>query len=210
LLLVLKRKRTKTKSDSVNDIKSDIQKDKKMVTKNLSKVESIKKDTHFKPITTHKTNNIFISYRRNDSADVTGRIYDRLVLKFGNDSIFKDVDSIPLGVDFREHLDEMVSQCEVFITIIGDQWLYYVNSEGHRSLDDPKDFVRIEIESALKRRIPVIPILVRGATIPKEEELPTSLRGLAYRNGIPIRPDPDFHKDMDRLISGLDKILNKP
>jgi uncharacterized membrane protein YeaQ/YmgE (transglycosylase-associated protein family) len=153
---------------------------------------------------------IFVSYRRTDSADVTGRIYDRLVEGFGRASIFKDVDSIPLGSDFKEYLDEKVSECNVLLAIIGDRWLEASDSMGRSRLEDPNDFVRIEIESALARGIPVIPLLVRGAFMPSEEKLPASLRKLVYRNGIQIRPDPDFHRDMERLISALKKSMLTP
>ena len=146
---------------------------------------------------------IFISYRRSDSAHVAGRVYDRLVGDFGKAPIFKDVDSIPLGLDFKEYLDAKVGECSVLLAIIGDRWVNASDPTGKRRLDDPTDFVRIEIESALTRKIPVIPLLVSGAPLPSEEELPLSLRKLVYRNGIAIRPDPDFHRDMDRLISAL-------
>jgi hypothetical protein len=151
--------------------------------------------------------NVFISYRRKDSADVTGRIYDRLTQHFGQSSIFKDVDAIPLGVDFRVHLDQAVGKCSVLIAVIGNQWLTETDSDGKLRLNDPRDFVRIEIESALKRRIPVIPVLVQSTSMPSAEKLPVSLSELAYRNGIPIRPDPDFHKDMDRLIRGIESFV---
>jgi TIR domain len=147
---------------------------------------------------------IFISYRRQDSGDVTGRIYDRLVQQFGREAIFKDVDSIPLGVDFRGVLDNAVGQCNLLLAVIGRQWLSGQNESGARRLDDPRDFVRIEIESAIRRDIPVIPLLVQGAGMPGENDLPTSLQALVYRNAIPIRPDPDFHHDIDRLIKGIE------
>jgi len=146
---------------------------------------------------------IFVSYRRHDSADVTGRIYDRLVQRFDKAQVFKDVDSIPLGVDFREHLGGVVGQCDVLLAVIGNEWLA-ADSAGRRRVDDTKDFVRIEIEAALQRNIPVIPLLVRGASVPGENDLPASLARLSYRNGIAVRPDPDFHRDMDRLIAGLE------
>ncbi len=149
---------------------------------------------------------ILISYRREDSADVTGRIYDRLIQQFGQEAIFKDVDSIPLGVDFRIYLDEQVAKCEVFLAVIGRDWMKKRGSKGKSRLDDPGDFVRIEIESALKRQIPVIPVLVSGASIPPAERLPTSVQDLSYRNGIAVRVDPDFHRDMDRLIEYLKKL----
>jgi hypothetical protein len=146
---------------------------------------------------------VFLSYRREDSADVAGRIYDRLALAFGQDQVFKDVDSIPLGVDFREHLQQVVGRCDVLLAVIGDQWLVAAKADEGLRLNDPKDFVRIELESALQRGIPVIPVLVRGAAVPGEAELPASLGTLAYRSGIAVRADPDFHRDMDRLIDGV-------
>jgi len=142
-----------------------------------------------------------ISYRREDSADVTGRIYDRLVQQFGRAVVIKDVDSIPLGVDFRTYLDAQVAKCDVFLAVIGRNWMKAKGRKGKSRLEDPGDFVRIEIESALKRRIPVIPVLVQGAKIPEAERLPASIQALSYWNGIGVRPDPDFHKDMDRLIA---------
>ena len=146
---------------------------------------------------------ILISYRREDSADVTGRIYDRLVEEFGSRTIFKDVDSIPLGIDFRTYLDAQVAKCEVFLAVIGRDWIKKRSGKGKYRLDDPDDVVRIEIELALKRQIPLIPVLVSGANIPLAARLPISLRELSYRNGIPVRADPDFHRDMDRLIEHL-------
>lgn len=150
---------------------------------------------------------VLISYRRSDSADAAGRIYDSLVEAFGEEVIFKDVDSIPLGVDFKQYLDRKVGESSVFLAIIGDDWLEAVDEQGRRRLDDPDDFVRIEVESALARNIPVIPLLVRGAKMPGQESLPPSLGQLVHKNGIPVRADPDFHNDMQRLISGLEKYV---
>ncbi|MGB8701212.1 MAG: SUMF1/EgtB/PvdO family nonheme iron enzyme [Thermosynechococcaceae cyanobacterium] len=148
---------------------------------------------------------IFISYRWVDSSDVTGRIYDRLVAAFDRNSVFKDVDSIPFGVDFRDHLDQAVSQCQVCLVVVGRTWLEATDEGGRRRLDSTQDFVRIEIESALKRNIPVIPVLVGGAEMPGPEQLPPSLEALAYRKCAQVRSDPDFHRDMDRLIGGIQK-----
>ena len=161
------------------------------------------------PVISKNRDRIFVSYRRADSADVTGRIYDRLVQRFGKEQVFKDVDSIPLGVDFREHLGGVVGRCNILLAVMGDQWLGPPGSGAPRRLDDSKDFVRIEIEAALQRDIPVIPILVRGAEVPQESDLPISLAALSYRNGIAVRPDPDFHRDMDRLIAGLETHLQR-
>jgi len=146
---------------------------------------------------------IFVSYRRDDSADVAGRIYDRLVQTFGRESVFKDVDSIPPGLDFRDVIDEAVRKCDVFLVIIGTQWLELKDADGRRRIDDPRDYMRAEIEIALNRNIPVIPVLVQGASMPSADKLPLGIRQLAYRNGLQVHPDPYFHKDMDRLISKL-------
>ncbi|HZM23896.1 MAG TPA: toll/interleukin-1 receptor domain-containing protein [Anaerolineales bacterium] len=152
---------------------------------------------------------IFISYRRADSADVTGRIYDRLIQQFGKSAIFKDVDSIPPGVDFKTHLEKAVGRCKIFLVVIGDRWLDATDSKRRNRLQDPNDFVRIEIESALSRNILVIPLLVRGAVMPAEKQLPPSLRKLVYRNGISIRSDPDFHGDINRLIDAISDYSRK-
>jgi len=148
-------------------------------------------------------NKIFISYRRDDSRDVTGRIYDRLIRDFGEGRIFRDIDSLPIGLDFRKHVDERLSNCDVCLVVIGDGWLKITDGKGQRRIDDPRDHVRIEIETALRRTIPVVPVLVGGASMPTVEELPEGLQDLAFRNGVSVRGDPDFHRDVDRLVSGL-------
>ena len=152
---------------------------------------------------------IFITYRRDDSIDVTGRIYDRLCEYFGKENVFKDVDSIPLGVNFRKYLSDAVGKCDVLLTIIGRQWL--AGERGQRRLDDDRDFVRIEIEAALKRGIPVVPVLVQGSSMPRMEEVPETLWELIEQQGLPVRPDPDFHPDVLRLIKGIEGYLkHKP
>jgi len=147
---------------------------------------------------------IFISYRRSDSADVTGRIYDRLVEYLGREAVFKDVDNIPLGADFRQHINQMIEECNHVLVVIGRGWIDAKYEDSSLRLHDPRDFVRIEIEAALEKDVPIIPLLVGGAHMPADVQLPDSIKELAFRNGIPIRPDPDFHNDMDRLISGLE------
>jgi len=106
-------------------------------------------------------------------------------------------------LDFRKHIGDLVQRCDAVIAIIGNQWVSSQPS-GVRRLDDARDLVRIEIASALARGIPVVPVLVGGAVMPTGEELPDEIQGLSYRNGISVRPDPDFHKDLDRLIAGID------
>ncbi len=148
------------------------------------------------------TAKVFISYRRDDSAGHAGRVHDRLEREFGHDLLFMDVDSIPLGVNFFKVLSERVGQCDVLLAVIGPNWLTVRDDEGVRRLDNPKDFVRIEIATALQRDIPVIPILLDGARIPKADQLPEDLKELTMRNGLDVR-HASFHSDMDKLIKGL-------
>jgi TIR domain len=152
---------------------------------------------------------IFVSYRRSDSADVTGRICDQLKVLLGDVRVFRDVDSIALGRDFREAVSEAVGQCEVLLAIIGKEWLSGTGDDGKRRLDDSNDYVHIEIASALKRGIPVVPVLVENAPMPRAADLPEPLRDLAFHNGTPVRPDPDFHHDVGRLGSQLKQYLPK-
>ena len=149
---------------------------------------------------------IFISYRHKDSQDIADRIYDGLVPEFETDNVFKDVDSIPYGRDFRQFLQDAVTQCDVLLAVIGPRWLGETDAAGRRRVDDPGDWVRIEVETALERAIPVIPLLVDGASFPRGEDLPPSLQGLIYRHGTPVRPDPDFHHDMGRVVKALREI----
>ncbi|MEO1401527.1 MAG: toll/interleukin-1 receptor domain-containing protein [Cyanobacteria bacterium J06635_1] len=143
---------------------------------------------------------IFISYRRSDSISEAGRIYDSLSAHFGQECVFKDVFDIPYGVDFVEHLDRAVSQCQILVAVIGNSWVDITNAEGKRRLDDPEDFVRIEIASALNRNILVIPLLVNDAIMPSTRQLPDDLVSLARRNAAQVRHDPDYHDDMNRVI----------
>jgi hypothetical protein len=158
---------------------------------------------------TPATSRVFLSYRREDSAYVTDRISERLMERFGRDAVFKDVDSIPLGQDFRKHLREAVGRCDVLLAVIGRDWFAVDPATGKRRIDDPRDFLRIEVESALERDIPVIPVLVQGAPVPEEQQLPESLRPLAYRNAQPVRPDPDFKNDLNRLMQGIEAQLKQ-
>jgi hypothetical protein len=146
---------------------------------------------------------LFLSYRRADSAQVTGRVYDKLAAFYGEESVFKDVDSIPLGADFRHVLEESIARCDVMLPIIGRNWLTATDEVGRRRLDDPFDFVRAELETALSRSVRIIPLLVEGAAMPKADQLPEILHALAYRNATTIRPDPDFHRDMQRVIDAI-------
>ncbi len=150
---------------------------------------------------------IFISYRRDDSADTTGRIYDRLVAAFGRQSVFKDVDSIPAAVDFPEYIAGVMQQCQIQVVVIGPAWLNVADANGQRRLDDPEDFVRVEIEAALQRGIPILPLLVKGAAAPPQASLPPSLARLARFNALPVRYDPDFDNDMRRVSATIERYL---
>jgi hypothetical protein len=155
------------------------------------------------------TSKVFISYRRDDSSGSTGRLHDRLEREFGRDLLFMDVDAaIPLGVNFVKILHEEVAKCDVLLAVVGPNWLNARDDKGDRRLDNPHDFVRIEIAAALQRDIPVIPILLDGAKIPKIDQLPDELRELTLRNGLEVR-HASFHSDVDRLARGLKKILDQ-
>lgn len=149
---------------------------------------------------------IFISYRRIDTSYAAGRIYDRLVAKFGEDAIFMDVDTLEGGVDFVKVLEDAVQSCDVLIALIGRQWLNIKDKDGTRRLDSPEDFVRIEIVTALKRNIRVIPVLVDGVEIPQPAELPENLRTLARRNALQVNHH-SFNSDVYRLVEHTESAL---
>jgi ATP-dependent Clp protease ATP-binding subunit ClpA len=142
---------------------------------------------------------IFISYRRDDVAGHAGRIHDRLTSEFGTDLVFIDVDSISFGSDFVKVLDDMVGQCEVLVAVIGPNWLDAKDAHGNRRIDDPKDFVRIEVAAALHRNIAIIPILLPNTTMPRADQLPSDLEGLTRRQALEVR-HVSFKNDMDRLV----------
>jgi hypothetical protein len=150
---------------------------------------------------------IFISYRRSDSEDVCGRIYDRLAAVFGKDSVFRDVERMPDAQDFREVIKREVAACNLLLAVMGQSW----DSSRHlRSLNNSRkeDYVRLEIQTALQLQKPVIPIWVqRREQMPDETRLPEPLRPLVYRTARQARPDPDFHKDMDVVIQRIKDVL---
>jgi hypothetical protein len=152
---------------------------------------------------------IFISYRRDDSVSFTGRLFDRLAAHFGSGSIFMDVDAIPLGADFAAILTQEIRQCDLVLAIIGNRWLDATSGDGRRRLDNPNDYLRLEIESALALGIPVVPVLVGEARMPRPKELPASLTELAFRSAVAVRPGPEFHHDLDRLIRALANLVER-
>lgn len=151
---------------------------------------------------------IFLSYRRSDSAYVAATLSDKLQQHFGSNSVFFDVDTIPLGVDFREYIGNAVGQCDVLVAIIGEQWVRAVDEKGNRRIDNPSDYVRIEIESALKRNIPVIPVLVDEVGMPSADDLPPSIQSIVYRNATELRAGRDLRQHIELLIEGLESLFN--
>jgi hypothetical protein len=149
---------------------------------------------------------IFISYRREETAYPAGWLYDRLANHYGGGQVFKDVDSIELGDDFVAVITSAVGSCDVLLAMIGEQWLTITDEHGQRRLDDPDDFVRLEIEAALTRGVRVIPILVDGARMPRAEELPHSLVPLRRRQALELSPS-RFEYDTGRLLKVLDTTL---
>src|SRR5271166_1025473 len=151
---------------------------------------------------------IFINYRRDDSSAWAGRLSDRLSKHFPSNQIFMDVDSVDLGEDFVKTIEQTVGSCDVLITVIGKGWLTSCDQEGQRRLDNPEDFVRIEIATALKRDIRVIPVLVDGASMPRPGDLPDDLKALVRRNALQLSHD-RFRTDSERLASAVERALEK-
>ena len=149
---------------------------------------------------------IFISYRREETAFPAGWLYDRLNERFGEGQVFKDVDSITLGDDFVEVITRAVGSCDVLLAVIGGRWSTITDETGKRRLDDPDDFVRLELEAALARNVRVIPVLVDGAPMPRLEELPPSMSGLVRRQALELSPS-RFEDDTKLLVKVLDSTL---
>lgn len=151
---------------------------------------------------------IFVSYRRSDSQGEAGRLFDDLAKSFGEDKVFMDVAAIEAGRDFRKAIEEGVTKCGVLLVLIGLDWVDAKDEHGVQRLADPSDFVRIETASALKRDIPVIPVLVRGARMPAAEQLPDELRELAYRNCIELT-HARWKSDVQLLVSALNRLIGE-
>jgi hypothetical protein len=151
---------------------------------------------------------IFISYRREESTVAAAHLYDRLSDVLGESRVFMDVDSIGLGLDFVEVVQEAVSSCEVLLVIIGPTWLQVTDESGARRIDSPNDFVRLEVETALQRNVRVVPVLVSGGALPSSEQLPPSLEPLVRRQALELR-DATFRSDAHRLVERVERILPK-
>lgn len=148
---------------------------------------------------------IFISYRRQDSPYETVSISNRLASRFGRANVFLDIAAIPLGEKFREKIAQQVASCDYLIAVVGKSWLTINDQEGRRRLDNPDDFVRLEIKAALERNIPVIAVLLHNFPMPLKELLPPDLADLTERQAISVRPLADFDSDLDELVDRIDK-----
>jgi len=152
----------------------------------------------------------FISYRRDDAAGYAGRLHEALENRLGRDQVFRDVDTLEPGQDFIEAIESRLAQCRVFLAMIGREWLDARDSEGRRRLDQPHDYVRLEIVNALARRdVRVIPVLIEGASMPPEESLPQAVRPLARKQAVHLRDDAWDH-DVDRLVSAIAEVTRTP
>jgi len=148
---------------------------------------------------------ITISYRRDDSLDITGRIFDRLAGHFGREAVFRDIDSIPPGADFRRHIDRVLDESDIILAIVGPRWIGPDNEQLR--LTSPADPVRLEIETALRKDKPLIPVLVSRAVMPHPDVLPDSLRDFVYRNAVQVDSSQDFEVHVGRLIRSIERLL---
>jgi formylglycine-generating enzyme required for sulfatase activity len=149
---------------------------------------------------------IFISYRRETDSAFAGRLYDHLEPSFGRERVFIDVDSIAPGEDFVAVLESRVAACDVLLVLIGRGWLAATDAGGRRRLDNPHDFVRIEIAAALTQGKRVIPVLSDDAAMPQADNLPDEIKPLARRNAIRLTHE-RFRDDAERLVHALEKSL---
>ena len=149
---------------------------------------------------------VFISYRREDSSGYAGRLFDILSTRFGRENTYMDLDSIMGGDNFETVIEEKISQCDVLLAVIGERWLTSTGENGSRRLDMTGDFVRLEIAKALERGVRVIPVLVGGATMPHQDDLPNDLRPLSFHQAMDLR-DAHFHADAEQLMDELNNTV---
>jgi hypothetical protein len=152
---------------------------------------------------------IFISYRRSDSSGYTGRLYDTLKNYFGAEMLFFDGDTIKPGVDFEQKIKTELENSAAVLVLIGDQWLGVKDANGNRRLDDPHDYVRLEVQTALSKNIAVIPVLLQGAPMPSGNELPEALYDFSRRNAVKLS-DEHWNSDLNLLTTVLKNVLGIP
>ncbi len=149
---------------------------------------------------------IMVSYRRADAPDMAGRISDHLIGAYGEKSVFFDVNSIPTGVDYRNHIEKAIARSNIVVAVIGPGWLGRT-AEGTARIQDPLDPVRTEIETALQRDLPILPLLVNGATMPEPAQLPDTLYKLHFCNAAKIDSGRDFRRHMSDLTQAINETL---
>ena len=147
--------------------------------------------------------NVFISYRRKDSGEVVGRMYDFLSARLPSGKVFRDLDTIPFGSSFPDVINEAIARADIVLVVMGPDWMSPRDANGTRRIEQGSDPVRLEVETALAHGKPILPVLVRGASFPNAAELPDTIRSLSKFNALPIRPDPEFHGDMKKLLAVL-------
>jgi hypothetical protein len=152
---------------------------------------------------------VFINYRRDESAGYAGRIADSFEKYFGEDKVFRDIDSLEPGLDFSVAIERTLESSEVLVAVIGKNWLTATDAAGQRRLENPDDFVRVEIATALKRNMRVIPVLVQGASMPSADELPEDLAPLTRRNAFELH-DSSWGDDIRRLITVIERVIKGP
>jgi TIR domain len=148
---------------------------------------------------------IFLNYRRTDTEDAAGRLFDALCSHFGEHHVFMDIDDIEPGVDFDAVVHEAVGQCDVLLAVIGPSWLTVVDGQGRRRLDNPDDYVRIELQVALERNIRLVPVLIHDVAMPLEEELPEGLQRLAHKQAVGLSTT-RWKYDLGKLIEALESV----
>lgn len=156
--------------------------------------------------TAPKRRKVFVCYRRQDTQDAAGRLYDDLAGRYGKEAVFFDIDSIPLGVNFKTYIETQLHDCVAMLVVIGRQWATLADETATRRLDDPADPVRIEVEAALGQQVPLIPLLVQEAVMPRAGDLPETIRELAFHQGMRLVPE-FWHAGLQRLLERLDKVM---
>jgi hypothetical protein len=151
---------------------------------------------------------VFLSYRREDTQGDTGRLHDRLAAVYGTESLFMDVYSVPFGVVFVDHVRDQLAMCAVLFVVIGRAWASVTDRKGRRRLDQPEDLVRVEIAEALKRKVPILPVLVQDAAMPDAEDLPEDIRALTRRNAIDLSHR-RWQADVELLLNAIQQFVTK-
>jgi serine/threonine protein kinase len=150
---------------------------------------------------------IFLSYRPEDSAKIAERIGSRLKMHFGSKAVFSDLEQVPLGANVKKHYKQALQQEVIALVLVGNHWMSVADPGRQRRIDRPNDPLRMGLEAALEAGIPIIPLFVEGAEFPPVDDVPDSLRDILHHKGAIIRPEPEFHDDLSRLIEQLDPLL---